>query len=312
MRGQNACVFLVLLLSCLGFEAGCAQVETHADPQQPAPLLQFVAAWGVQGDGPGQLQEPISIATDAVGNIFITDAASRFVHKFGPQGSPLLSFQEDPLKHPQSITLDSGGAIYVTDPVRGSVFVFLPDGERYRELRLRTRPRAGNVLSVAVGFDGLIHVFDPNAGKIFVYTRRFRLLRSWQPPGNPSDWKTNPGRIAIGPDGYLYLSFPSDGRILKYTRDGHLISEIQADTNGSGEKLSSEFAVSLNYIFAMDSNGRLLHIWTLDGQPKGDVDLAPELGQAPRQAPALAVSSRGELLVIDTPGSRVLRYRINL
>jgi hypothetical protein len=61
----------------------------------------------------------------------------------------------------------------------------------------------------------------------------------------------------------------------------------------------------------MDSDGRMLHLAsTSDGAGKGDIDLAPELGQGSRKAPALAVSPHGELLVLDAPESRVLRYRI--
>jgi hypothetical protein len=61
----------------------------------------------------------------------------------------------------------------------------------------------------------------------------------------------------------------------------------------------------------MDPNGLTLHIVTTDGAPKLDVDLAPQLGQGNRRAPALAVSSRSELLVLDAPETRVLRYRIS-
>jgi len=55
----------------------------------------------------------------------------------------------------------------------------------------------------------------------------------------------------------------------------------------------------------------MLHVWTVDGRPKLDVNLAPELGQANHAAPSLAVSPRKELLVLDRPEARVLRYRLN-
>jgi hypothetical protein len=55
----------------------------------------------------------------------------------------------------------------------------------------------------------------------------------------------------------------------------------------------------------------MLHVWALDGRPQLDADLAPELGQAKRSAPALAISPRKELLVLDAPEARVLRYRID-
>jgi hypothetical protein len=39
------------------------------------------------------LDEATGIAADGLGNIFITDAGSKSIHKFDPQGTPLLSFQ---------------------------------------------------------------------------------------------------------------------------------------------------------------------------------------------------------------------------
>ena len=50
----------------------------------------------------------------------------------------------------------------------------------------------------------------------------------------------------------------------------------------------------------------------VDGKPKLDVDLAPELGQPIDPRLPLAVSPRKELLVLDAPQSRVLRYQHQL
>jgi tripartite motif-containing protein 71 len=312
MRAQFHLVSLVLTLFAQLATVGCTLVATEAKPQTPpAAPLEYLGAWGVKGELPGQLAEPVSISTDTIGNVYLADAGSRFVHKFSPQGNPLLSFQEDPLKHPGWITIDRGGAIYVADSIRNSVFIFKPDGDHYRELRLRSRATKENTLSVAVGWDGLINVLDSNAAKVFTFTPRFRLVQSWQPPKDSSGRQSDPGPIEIAPDGALYLANASAGTIMKFSREGQLISEIGGTAPGAGRKLSDQFAVSSNYLFVMDVNGRMLHVLTLDGSPKIDVDLAPELGQAGRPAPALAVSPRGELLVLDTSGTRVLRYHIN-
>jgi hypothetical protein len=312
MRARLHPASLILTLLTLLATAACTLVVTEAQPQSPAaPPLEYLGSWGVKGEQPGQLAEPVSISTDAIGNVYLADAGSRFVHKFSPQGNPLLSFQEDPLKHPGWITIDHGGAIYVADPVRNSVFIFKPDGEHYRELRLRARATKENTLSVAVGWDGLIHVLDSNAAKVFTFTPRFRLVQSWQPPKDSSGRPSDPGPIEIAPDGALFVANAAAGTIMKFTREGHLMLEIGVAAPGAARKLSDQFALSSNYLFAMDPNGRMLHVLTLDGSPKLDVDLAPELGQAGRPAPPLAVSPRGELLVLDTPGSRVLRYHIN-
>jgi len=298
------------LLFCSVMLCGCSQATSQPLPPPPAasPTLKFIGQWGAAGNGPGQLQQPSGIATNYLGDIFIVDSGSAFISKFAPEGKPLLSFQEDGLNHPQSVAVDRGGALYVTDPVRNSIFIFMPNGDRYRELRLRTRPFAGNVLSAAVGDDGLIHVLDQHAGKVFSYTNRLRLVQTWEPretlPGSQHF-----GTLVEGPDNFLYLGTPSGG-IMKLTREGHLITEMTAAT-GVTWNPNAGFAVWNNCVFVMDSDGRMLHIAsTADGAGKGDIDLAPELGQASRKAPALAVSPHGEFLVLDAPESRVLRYRI--
>jgi hypothetical protein len=308
IAGPLLAVFL--LASMAGFSRYFARSDSRPSV---GPPLEYIGAWGAKGDGPGHLEDPASIATDSIGNIYIVDPATKFVHKFGPQGKPLLSFQEDPLRHPQSIAVDSGGAIYVTDPVRGSVFICLPSGERdrYHELRLRIRSGKEDVLSVGVADDGLIYILDSNAGKVFAFNARSRLSGWWQTRPDSPRMKGPPGTIAVAPDTTVYVSDTAGNRILKFTRDGHFLSEIGASASQNGWKLSDRFALSANYIFVMDTDGRMLHVWTLDGTPKLDMDLAPELGQAPRTAPPIAVSPRGELLVLDMPEARVLRYRIN-
>jgi hypothetical protein len=304
---------LNLLVCCIAL-AGCSIATSGPLPHNSAspaasasPSLQYIGQWGVKGSDPGQLSQPSGIAADSLGDVFLADFGSAFISKFAFEGKPLLSFQEDGMNHPQSITLDRAGAIYVTDPVRSSVFIFLPNGDRFRELHLRTHPNVENSLSVAVSDDGLIHVLDPAAGKVFTYTIRQRLVQTWEPR------ETIPGKGRFGPivkgsDEFLYLGTPSGG-IIKLTHEGHLLTELVAP-NGAKWNPNSGFAVWSNAIFVMDSNGLMLHVITTDGAPKLDVDLAPQLGQGNRRAPALAVSARPELLVLDSPETRVLRYRI--
>jgi hypothetical protein len=312
VANRTAIFGAALILYCSVALSGCSQATSQPVPpsQNPVvPTLHFIGQWGSHGNGPGQMQQPSGIATNSLGDIFIVDSGSAFISKFAPEGKPLLSFQQDGLNHPQSVAVDRGGALYVTDPVRNSVFIFMPSGDAYRELRLRTRPLAGNGLSAAVGDDGVIHVLDPHAGKVFSYTLRMRLVQTWEPretfPG------THPfGPLVEGPDNFLYLGTPSGG-IMKLTHEGHLISEITPGASGATWNPGAGFAVWNNCVFVMDSDGRMLHIaGTADGAGKADIDLAPELGQASRKAPALAVSPHGELLVLDAPESRVLRYRI--
>jgi len=293
---------------------GCSHNSTEAQSRveaAAAPSVSFIAAWGVKGVGPGQLSDPVDIATDSVGDAYIVDADSHYIEKFDRRGTPLLAFEEDELKHPQAITVDSGGAIYVTDSGRASATVYFPTGDRFRELHLRTRPNLEDKLDVAVEDDGTVQILDTDASKMFTYTPRFSLLRAWLPAVDGAGSKVRAKAVANGSDGFVYVADPDSNRILRFTSDGRFFAALNADSDGQSRKLSDRIAIGRGYIFAMDADGRTLHVFTTDGHPVLDTDLAPQLGEAKRFAPALAASPEKELLVLDTPGTRVLRYRLN-
>jgi hypothetical protein len=308
-RARRQTGILVAVVLSLYWLVGCSRAATQAESQKPtAPPISYIGSWGMRGDGPGQLDQPVSIATDRVSDVYIPDAGSYFVHKFDWRGTPLLSFQDPLLRNPESIAIDSGGGIYVTDSQRGSTFVFFSGGDRYRELRLTTRPKPDDELGVAVADDGVVQVLDPDKARVFTYNSHFRFARSWSPVANAPNQKVGAGAVANGPDGYLYMVDPEENRIVRFTEDGHFAGEFNS---GANRRLSNRFAVTRGFIFAMDADGRKLHVWSTDGQPKVDVDLATELGQGNRPAPPIAVSPRKELLLLDAPGARVLRYQIN-
>ena len=309
MFRRTAVVTICLALGYLLLGSHLSNREIHAQSGKPAPApIQYVGAWGMKGSEPGHLDQAACITTDALGDVFIADTGSHFIHKFHPQGTPLLSFQDDWIKSPQSIAVDRGGAIYTADATRGTVSIFLPTGDRYRDLKLKSRPSAEDTLGVTVADDGLIFLLDKNAGQIFVYTPAFRLAQTWRPFSGSGGRAT---AIAYGSDTYIYVLSGEDNRIVRFTETGHLISEIAVRRQGTGRRLGDQFAVSNGYVFLMDGDGLTLHVFTSDGTPKLDFDLSPQLGYQHRFVPALAVSPRRELFVLDSPNSRVLRYRIN-
>src|SRR5271169_873769 len=198
LRALCAAAASLLVCICAAVLAGCSQTSIEAKSPDPAPpALEFIGQFGVKGGGPGQLSEPVSIAVDLLSNVYIADAGSLFIHKFDWQGTPLLSFQEDALKHPQWIAVDSDGDIYVSDPVRASVFVIYPGGEKdtHRELHLKTRPGKEGFVSVAAGNDDSIYVLNSGSGKIDAYSPRFRLMQSWAPAPGGADSVSHSGPV---------------------------------------------------------------------------------------------------------------------
>lgn len=309
-RSRFSAAAIAALFSVL-IPAGCAQFGAPVEAQKTEPPLQYLGAWGAPGKQPGQLSDPDGIATDKHGNVFIADPGSDFIDKFDPDGKPLLCFQQDGLRHPQWITVDSGGAIYVTDPSRNSVFIFLPDGKRFRTLRLRTRPQPENVVSVAVYGDGLIYILDRDASRVFVYTPRMRLVRSWFLPGSTRGARGRRGPLALGEDGDVYIADTDENRIQRISPEGRLVSEIPGSAAGSTAAFSSSFALSGRNLLVMDANGRTLHVLSTEGALKLNADFGPELTPSGHAVPEIAVSPQHEMFVAGPDIARVLHYRMN-
>lgn len=314
----------------LALFCGCSLAPTKASVQSATPPLQFMSEWGAKGNGPGQLDQPTGIATDTRSNVYIADMGSQFIHKFQPGGTPLLSFQYPGLKHPQEIAVDRGGAIYVSDPVRASVFVFMPEGTRYRELHLPARSNQENTLDVAVDDAGSIDVLDTDASRLYVFNSRFRLEHIWRQGMGSFDGPGRPTSVTSGPLNAIFVGGLSANSLLRFV-NGNFASQIALSAEpqpdppsaASSNRLSAttsdpppnrignEFAISSSYIFLVDPDGKTLHVWTIEGQPKGDFDLSGQLGEDRRAAPPIAVTPANDLLVLDSQKSRVYRYHLN-
>lgn len=312
-----AFVFFALTLS------GCSRTEVTVTAQTPTPpRLTFLAEWGHHGHEPGELGRPEWLTTDFTGNAFIADSGTGSIEKYRPTGHPLLSFDDRVPDDPFRVAVDSGAGIYVLSPNANSIFIFSPEGEPFRHyllapLKLHQRPE-----SIAVDLAGDIFVIvtvDKSGGKsesgqneIREYNSRGRYLKTLAPAEVPGKTFV-PASLAAGSDGNLYVLDLSGLRVQKFTLDGDYVGTWgdAAAQNASNDSTpaGSGIGVTSKYVFTPESAIRGVKVWSLDGQPKFTDPLDNRLNGTGRFQ--IAVSTRGELLVLDIAGTRVLRFRIN-
>jgi len=318
-------VKLPVPLIALCLLAGCAQQAAQEPPlPPPKPPLEFLGEWGTPGNGPGQLSRPVSVAVDFVGNIYVADAGSRFIHKFDPEGKPLLSFQDPLLQSPAGVALDRGGAIYAIDSKGDLLFVFGPDGERFRVLRSAAGRRFRSLSAVSVDSEGIVFALDASGIRRFGLSRRqpssdwplffARKERDWPLLGRKEEDEAG-GDLAVGPDGMVYAISGEITVVERYTATGEHLNLINLDSASITESSRPQvtgIAVSDRLVFVADGISERIVIATTEGDLK-HTQVFPLLpvGGTPSKIVDVAWSPRGELLLLDQINARVLRFRVN-
>ncbi len=312
---------ILTILAGLLLAVACSRTQEPI-PQAPAPSppFEYLGEWGEKGDGPGQLSRPEWIALDPAGNVYVADSRNGYIHKFSPQGHPLLSFHDGVPKNPDGVAIDRGGAIYVIAPPAASVSIFKPEGERMWGFPLRPVLRHQWPAHLVVDDDGNIYAIavlgDSGRRELRKYTVRGRLLKSWSMHADADSPVFVPAAMGFGRDQSLYVVDFTGTRIQKFTRDGDFIigwGKPEASQNlEDRDRVYSGYGIGVTekYVFAADSEIRGVRVWTLEGEEKLTDDLGGRLHQDAGKF-QIAISSRGELLALDSNGARILRFRIN-
>jgi DNA-binding beta-propeller fold protein YncE len=101
------------------------------------PAGREVAAWGAWGSGPGQLFDPMGLAVDRGGRVYVADAGGTNprVMLFAPDGRFLhqwdvASGTAPQLSWPHGLAVDARGQVYVADLKRDRLHVLPPPPER--------------------------------------------------------------------------------------------------------------------------------------------------------------------------------------
>lgn len=79
---------------------------------------QKTATIGEPGGAPGQLLQPVDVALDREGNVYVADASNSRVEKYAPDGTHLLTIgekgtQSGQFTSPRVVTVDDAGRVYV-------------------------------------------------------------------------------------------------------------------------------------------------------------------------------------------------------
>ena len=118
-----------ILLSTVGFIFfGCSNYRNLE--------VEFISQWGGSGSEPGNLSDPIGVALDAQGNVYVSDAGNNRIQKFTADGKFVAEWghagsSEGEFDRPMHLAIPQGrnGFIYVPEYGSDRVQVFNAEGE---------------------------------------------------------------------------------------------------------------------------------------------------------------------------------------
>src|SRR5947209_6814778 len=194
----------------------------------PAALLvTFLPHAGAQESTP-IFRDPIGIAVDAHGNVYVTDQGAAQVITLSPDGRVLARWGKQGtgpgrLNIPEGIAVAASGRIYVADTWNRRVDVFSPRGRllaRWAATRNRLffRPEA-----VAVDRAGKVYVADNQDDWVYRLSPSGRPLAQLGQFGNPTQGEfRGPTGVAVDAAGHLYVA--SYNWIYKLSPTGQMLA----------------------------------------------------------------------------------------
>jgi DNA-binding beta-propeller fold protein YncE len=223
--------------------------------------------------GRKHFQKPIGIASDANGNVFITDSQINKVSVFDKNGAYKQDIgEESNFEQPTGIAIDvPNNRIYVTDTFKHQVFVFdlrtfkqiEVIGERGTEEGQFNRPA-----HIWVDKNGKLYVSDTMNGKIQIFDSKGKFLKSFGGFGDVPGMFARPKGVAVDSEGHIYVIDAAFSHVQMFNEDG----EVLMDFGGYGSEpgmmiLPAGVSVDQDdFIYVVDSWNSRVNVYEFLGE----------------------------------------------
>lgn len=198
-------------------------------------------AWGREGTGRGEFSNPVGIAIDHQGAVYVSDYEQDRIQKFGPTGEFLAAFgssgsAEGHFRSPAGATVDDAGAVYVADFYNHRVQKLRGDGTFEALFGRPGRLGLGALhypTGVAVTRDGHVLVADAYNYQVQWFAANgdpirqdgYHLFWLWPRPTSSTAGFAVPTGVAAGPNGLIHVADSANHRVVMLSADGAYIAD---------------------------------------------------------------------------------------
>lgn len=190
-----------------------------------------------------------------------------------------------------------------------AVFLMLRTAWAFEEFSFEARlpanagEKAGTITSLWISPDGQLVVLDRGFLKVRVFDPRGNLIREFGRAGGGAGELRQPVDLAVDESGGIYVADAGNHRVEAFDREGRL--RFSLGSKGSGPKQFSSpsgVAWANGMLFVSDSGNRRIQRFSDDGVYLGSMGDKTAF----RSPGVLRVSARGDIVLLDTDGNRIV------
>ncbi|MCA9823974.1 MAG: TIGR03663 family protein [Dehalococcoidia bacterium] len=293
------------------------------EPSQPGTDDSGRAVFGGLGSLPGQFFSPVDIESDADGNLYVIDTASKKLQKFDSTGNFIAAVDvrtneggNFPDSEPWGLGVAPDGRIVVADTFGWRVRVFNPDltptNVAFGNPHSGADPGEFDLFGprdVVVDARDRMWVTDTGHDRVVVYTMDGEFVMSIGTSGSGPGQFDEPVGLAIDSTGVVYVADMYNARVVRLSPDGEFLGSFDVPGWGGQDVSDKPYLAMLSgdRLAASVPQGALVRIFSSEGDPLGTI--GPD--DDPLSQPyGLTESADGKLWIVEGGNARVRLFDI--
>ena len=275
----------------------------------PAPAIAqapaYITQWGSSGRGDGQFDEPIGIALDPLGNVYVSDLYNYRVQKFSGSGGYLA--QIPVVGGPAGVAINAEPCLFAVGTFAGVIAKFTLDGVPVAQWH--SFGIVGGFIrspwAVAPDGSGNVYVTDVGTSRVVLLASDGTYLRDLG-----SGQFDSPYGAAVGLGGVVYVTDIGNHRVEEFTSSGSFVRQWGSYGSGNGQ-FNQPYGLAVNAagdVYVSDKGNHRIQVFTSTGlylTQWGSLGSANGQFQAPT---GMAVDAAGNVFVADAIANRIQKF----